>query len=100
MAGKQRSRASGLLVAVLSGMLALSLGQAMAQTRGTVRGRVLDPTRAPISGARITAHQDGRASALTAVSDGIGEFSLALDPGNYMVEVVAEGFLEASLAVN
>ena len=81
MAGKRRSTTSRLVVTVLSGMLSLSFGQAIAQSRSTVRGRVLDPTRAPIPDARITAVREGRASELSAVSDSNGEFSLALDAG-------------------
>src|SRR5262245_59687594 len=66
------------------------------------RGRVLDPTRAPIAGARITAVPWGGASgavAATAVSDQKGEFSLPLDAGNYILKVSAEGFLETSQTV-
>ena len=35
-------------------LVALSMGGAMAQSAAGVRGRVLDPSRAPIPGARIT----------------------------------------------
>ena len=65
-----------------------------------MRGRVLDPTRAPIAGARITAVEDGGAPAISAVSDRNGEFSLTADPGSYTVKAAAEGFLEASQAVH
>jgi len=88
------------LASFFSGVLALWLGQALAQSRGTVSGRVLDPTRAPISGARIAVLHDGRTSASSAVSDRNGDFSLTLDPGNYAVRVSADGFLEASQTVN
>ena len=95
MAGKPHPKASRLLVAVLSGALALSLGQAMEQSGGIVRGRVLDATRAPIAGARITTLPgDGRATGPSAVSDQIGEFSLTLDLGFYTVKVAAQGFLD------
>ena len=88
------------MASFFSGVLALWLGQALAQSRGTVSGRVLDPTRAPISGARIAVLHDGRTSASSAVSDRNGDFSLTLDPGNYAVRVSADGFLEASQTVN
>ena len=84
---------------VLSGVLSLSLGQAIAQSRGTVHGRILDPTRAPIPDARITAVREGRASELSAVSDHNGEFSVALEPGSYTVKASAKGFLESSQTV-
>ena len=100
MAGKRRSTASRLVATVLSGVLSLSLGQAMAQSRGTVHGRVLDPTRAPIPDARITAVREGGAPALSAVSDHNGEFSLSLEPGSYTVKAVGKGFLEVSQTVN
>jgi catecholate siderophore receptor len=72
----------------------------MAQSKGTVTGTVLDPTRAPITGARIVALRDGAASGVSTVSDGKGEFSLTLDAGAYTVKAVAEGFLEASQGVS
>lgn len=67
----------------------------MAQGRGGVRGRVLDSTRAPIAGARVAAIQGGRTSVASAVSDGNGEFEMALDPGTYSVKVAADGFVTA-----
>src|SRR5437773_128228 len=59
-----------------------------------MRGRVLDPARAPVRDARITAVRGGRTAA--AVSDAAGEFSLALDPGSYTLTVSATGFRDAS----
>jgi len=80
-------------------MMSLSFGQAIAQSRGTVRGRVLDPTRAPIPDARITAVREGGTAELSAVSDNNGEFSVALDAGSYTVKASAKGFLESSQTV-
>src|SRR6516225_4152379 len=93
MAGKRRLWALSSIAAILS------LGQAMAQSKGTVTGTVLDPTRAPISGARVVALRDGAASGVSTVSDGNGEFSLTLEAGTYTVKAVAERFREASLRV-
>ena len=45
------------------------------------QGKVLDPTLAPIAGARITASLESRSPASSAVSDRNGEFSLLLAPG-------------------
>ena len=88
------------LTATLSGVMALSLGHAMAQSGGTVRGRVLDPSKAPISGARVTPVGDGRTSAAAAASNSNGDFLLTLNPGRYTVKVLAEGFLEGTQIVN
>ncbi len=77
---------------------AVLLTTAMAQpvfVRSPFRGRVLDPSHAPIAGATITALADGGAR-LSAVSDQNGEFVLQLAPGNYRLTVKAEGFVEAS----
>jgi len=86
-------------VTFLSGVLSLSLGHAIAQSHGTVNGRILDPTRAPIPDARITAVREGGAPERSAVSDRNGEFSVALDPGSYIVKASAKGFLESSQRV-
>ena len=99
MAGKRRSTGSRLVVTFLSGVLSLSLGHAIAQSHGTVNGRILDPTRAPIPDARITAVREGGAPERSAVSDRNGEFSVALDPGSYIVKASAKGFLESSQRV-
>jgi catecholate siderophore receptor len=99
MAGKRRSTGSRLVVTFLSEVLSLSLGHAIAQSHGTVNGRILDPTRAPIPDARIAAVREGGAPERSAVSDRNGEFSVALDPGSYIVKASAKGFLESSQRV-
>jgi catecholate siderophore receptor len=47
-------------------------------------------------GARITVSREGLASVITTASDKAGEFSLALDPGDYTLKVRTQGFLEVS----
>jgi catecholate siderophore receptor len=64
-----------------------------------VRGTVLDPTRASISGAQITALEAGNSSGASTVSDRNGEFSLLLGPGSYTLVVTGDGFLEARQGV-
>ena len=65
-----------------------------AQTpRVALQGKVLDPTLAPIAGARITATLESRPDS-SAMSDGHGEFSLLLEPGAYTIKIVADGFVE------
>jgi catecholate siderophore receptor len=70
----------------------------VASVRSLVKGKVLDPNRAAVVGARINAQtKDG--SMGSTVTDQNGEFSLALEPGDYTVTVTADGFSEASQAV-
>jgi catecholate siderophore receptor len=68
--------------------------------QSSLRGKVFDPNRAAVVGAKITVEGKGRHANVSAVSDQNGEFSLALEPGEYTVKIVADGFSEASQAVN
>jgi len=68
-------------------------------TRFTLQGKVLDPTRAPIEGARVTAVSDAQIRAASTTTDTRGSFALALEPGRYMVKIAADGFSERSQAV-
>ena len=70
-------------------------GQA-SPARFSIHGRVVDATDAPIAGARVTAVPDHQRSGPSTVTDGRGEFIVTVDPGRYVIKVVAEGFLEAS----
>ncbi|HXU08067.1 MAG TPA: carboxypeptidase-like regulatory domain-containing protein, partial [Blastocatellia bacterium] len=82
------------LIALLSLILVPAvLGQT--PTKKTVlRGKVVDPNHAGIPGADIWT------SSSSAVTDRNGEFSLTLEPGEYQVRVVAEGFSETTETVN
>jgi len=94
--------ASGRIFWLITNVLVVgvSLWQVQAQTPSTsLQGRVLDVSHAPIVGARITAAPDGRASSSSAVSDENGEFTLSLEPGDYTLKIVAEGFVDASQPV-
>src|SRR5437899_5837927 len=96
-----RRRVSTVLVVfILAGTLAVAHGQARAGNQRSVRGTVLDPTRAALSGARVTALREGRAPAISTVSDPNGEFSLPLEPGSYTLQAAAPGFVEASQTVS
>src|SRR3982751_2413530 len=64
-----------------------------AQLRLALRGKVLDPSRSPLSGARITAVPDRGTSAST-VTDGAGDFTLLLDSGHYTIKISAAGFVD------
>jgi protocatechuate 3,4-dioxygenase beta subunit len=63
-----------------------------------VRGRVVDGSGAPLDGARISVSSGaGGAAALPgAVTDGAGQFALALAPGTYRITASAEGWGTAS----
>ena len=56
-----------------------------------IRGVVLDPSRAPIAGARVTI-LDSRRTELTATTNQRGEFVVDLAEGNYTVTITAAGF--------
>ena len=77
----------------------LALACALAESsaaRFALQGRVLDPTGAPVSRARVVAISANQRSTPTTATDANGSFTLALSPGNYTLNVAAPGFLEAS----
>ena len=57
-----------------------------------VRGRIVDQNRAIVVGAAVTARKLSTDVAVTTASDAEGEFSLSLEPGDYVIEVKADGF--------
>jgi catecholate siderophore receptor len=88
-----------LLSLLMAAGLLLSNVQAQS-SQSTLRGKVLDPARAPIAGAQVTVIPEGRSSGSSTVSNQVGEFSLPLAPGNYRIKIIADGFQETSQAVN
>lgn len=89
------NRRTALSLIVLVALTALV--QAQIRFAQTIHGRVLDPNRAAIAGARISAR--GPNSVTSVVSDAKGNFSLALAPGDYTFTVTAEGFAASTHAV-
>ena len=69
-------------------------------TQVSVQGRVVDPSKAPIVGAEITAVPAGQNSGPSVVTDQRGEFALTLAPGRYTLRVRANGFREIAEAAN
>ncbi len=63
-----------------------------------LRGRILDPQRAAIVGATIKAVRNGRPHTST-LSSTNGEFSLSLEPGEYILKVTAPGFAEVTQVI-
>lgn len=78
------------LCGVLLALWAPVLLSAENATGGPVRGRVLDPSGAAVSGARIVA----LAATATSVTDGSGEFAIVLPLGSHTLKVTAEGFVD------
>jgi catecholate siderophore receptor len=87
-----------LLTLLVNGTL---LCQAQVPTpHASLRGKVLDQNRAAIAGAKIVVEAKGRPANFSTVTDRNGEFSLELEPGEYILRVEANGFSEASQAVS
>src|SRR5262245_40236834 len=59
-------------------------------------GRVLDPSRAPIAGAQVSAILNGRNDAPPVVTDEMGHFSLTIEAGKYTLRISAQGFSQFS----
>jgi catecholate siderophore receptor len=66
----------------------------VAATQFSLRGKVLDQNRAAVAGAEITVVAKGRHHSFSTVTDQNGEFSLALEPDEYSLRIVAQGFSE------
>ena len=69
-------------------------------TQIAVQGRVVDPSKAPIVGAEITAIPAGQNTGPSVVTDQGGEFALTLAPGPYTLRISANGFREIAEAAN
>lgn len=91
---------SRLLQALLFLFAFALLVHAQVTTQSTIRGRVLDPNRAAVVGASVTAEANGSSVSYTATTDQNGEFSITVEPREYTVRVVANGFSEASQTVS
>jgi len=91
----------GLLLAILLPLASVSSspvedGQVPAVTE--VRGTVVDPNHAVIVGARITVLSAGTVNTL--VTNGNGQFAVRLKPGEYTLELAAEGFAGTSQKIS
>jgi catecholate siderophore receptor len=78
----------------------VSLATALAVTATAraeaLKGRVLDPSRAAVPSAVVTAVPAGGGSAVSTRTGATGEFELTVPAGAYALEVTAPGFLQAS----
>ena len=84
------------MFALAGPVLAAAVEAAPAAPAFALQGRVLDSTRAPVAGARVTALPDGAGGPAFTESDADGRFVLPLDPGGYTVTVAARGFHPAT----
>lgn len=85
-------------------ILAAGVLVCQAQEAGTtqvrLQGKVLDQNRAAVAGAKVTAAARNRSASLSTATDQNGEFSFPVEPGEYTVKVLANGFSESSQTVN
>jgi hypothetical protein len=81
-----------LLLTLITALATIAVAQAGGST-ADIRGRVLDPNGAVISGATVTLTDTDRGSTRSATTDSQGEYRfLSLTPGNFQIRVVATGF--------
>lgn len=71
----------------------------VAATETSLRGVVVDPNHASVAGARVEVQRKGSAGRYSAITDQNGNFSLLLEPGEYVVKAAAQGFQEGSAIV-
>jgi catecholate siderophore receptor len=86
-----------LAAAVLTAVVLVPLA-ASAQTPASIlyRGTVLDPSRAPIAGARVSALSGPRVAPISATTNFRGEFSLELAQADYTLTIEADGFVDVT----
>ena len=73
--------------------------QGSSASQWTLQGRVLDPMRAPIAGARISAVPETPGAPYSTTTNERGVFTLPLAPGRYAVTISSTGFLNSTTAV-
>ena len=88
-----------LALLLLSAIISITVIAQTPATKGALKGKVVDPNRAAIPGADVWISASGFPSS-SATTDRNGEFSLTVEPGEYQVRVMAEGFTEVTQTVN
>jgi catecholate siderophore receptor len=78
--------------------LLLAASLLTAQTE-SVRGKVVDATKAPIPGTRVSAIPQFREPEAHATTNEKGEFSIAVPSGKFNLRVVRDGFLEVTQSI-
>jgi hypothetical protein len=81
----------GLVVLLILGSVLSAIAQS--GTSSAITGTILDPARAVIAGAVVTASEINTGATRTARSDTTGRFLFSqLNPGTYRISVLAQGF--------
>ena len=86
-----------LAVFILAGSVAAAAQSAAEQF--TVTGTVLDSSRAPVAGARVSLAAARTRIAANGLTDERGQFALRVEPGRYVLRIESAGFVETSKAV-
>jgi catecholate siderophore receptor len=82
------------LFVVIAALMSQGLWQSsLAQTQ--FKGKVLDQNGAAVGNAQVIVEKNGQ-NISTVSTNGNGDFSLSVEPGEYAVKVVAEGFATSS----
>src|SRR5262249_29205317 len=78
--------------------LALTIGVLYAQTyTGSIRGRVGDPSGLPVADAAITVTEVNTNAVRSTATNSTGDYVVSfLKPGDYRIEVAAQGFKKAT----
>jgi catecholate siderophore receptor len=84
------------LVLALSTLFPSAAIAAVPAPRATVRGTIVDPSRAAIVGAKVTAVPTPQGLTTETTTDDRGSFSLILSEGQYVLTVAAPGFATQS----
>ena len=70
------------------------------QLRFALRGKVLDSSRSPLQGARVTATPDHQGTTASTDTDSSGNFAVLLDFDRYTIKISAPGFIDAVQQIN
>lgn len=93
--GTYLNMAARLAVAILLLSWAALYAQ---QTRGTVRGRVADPTGAAVPGAKVTLLNEQTGISTVTAASAQGEYTITnVEPGTYRVTVESSGFKSSAV---
>lgn len=84
------SRTFGFVCFVL--IVGAVICRAQTENAAQLCGRVLDPNRAAVAGAKVTVISEKRSVELLAATDENGEFSLPVAPDEYVLKINADGF--------
>jgi outer membrane receptor protein involved in Fe transport len=88
-----------VLIALIAMSVAASMAFGQGIVTGSMSGTILDQQKAVVSGAKITARQDGTNVERTTESNAAGLFSITnLPVGTYTVTIDASGFTKTQLA--